>query len=371
MTAIPLWDRSISCGFNECAQGRFGDGYQSILEMDAQIGADVIIFSDTNHSLSESKISDMFSPGQLQDYADRGVTDIYVESLDQNQHLVDQLARGQISRAQFVQSVDEISSSRWYSDQEYREMIGQQADMIIAASQTVPPISIHYAQISNTPEQTEYLENLFDQQLEYYGQAYGRILEFEIDNRNNLTQEDLDFLDNEAFSPFNPDNERQFYDPDMARAFIDQFRGKVPEEELESLFSDLYEAHMSFSELELDRLSARNDFRIANDDILADRVAENAALEGRGRAIIAHGAGHGATNHTDLDDDLAREGLSSIRINLWYGREEQRDYHADRSEYDYYPERDRLVIRDDDRDGQVTGIERPGGEYAGPANPPP
>ena len=95
----------------------------------------------------------MLSPERLKDYSDAGITDIYVEEIENNQHIINQLAAGEIGHDTFIGEMNKTSENPNISKEEYLTQLGNFADAIIAGAKMTPPIRFHAAQMSNTREQ--------------------------------------------------------------------------------------------------------------------------------------------------------------------------------------------------------------------------
>ena len=274
--------------------------------------SDVVIMSDTDHENARDIYEDMFSKSELEAYARKGYTDIHFEFPESLQPYADQLANRKDAK-EFLNTMEDMRAySTHLSKEDALKKNADMADAIVIAANMSPPIKIHFSLIRNTPKQREQLNLLSDELV--------RI-------RDNI----LSHLD---------DN------PDVSSA---------ADEYLESLYNQQLDTQRK-------RLSLSEQYRIDNDVILAQKIKNT--KDPYGRALILHGAGHGAKwdgkeGHNDLDEHLEDMGFSVNRINIIYDSRNVtrmvRRGHADVSDMNYFPKLDEFIFLDHNEDGIVNG----------------
>ncbi len=332
--------------------------------------SDILILSDTSHAKSTSKESDLLSPEKLLRYSKAGVTDIYIEKLESLDPYVRKLERGEIGREEFIDINFEGTTSVHYSRDVLRTKLEVTADAIIAGSKLDPPVRLHFAQIENTEEQEKELFKLIDgvepPNEEVAGLVRNLVSSFK-DKGLELTDSDLEELDVIAdFFCLHPHIQETMvsvtgFDP--YKKLSRQFEGRLSQEDVNVSLDDFYDLkwrrEREIEEMKLKVLSLDQQYRVDNDKILADRIASTKNPEGK--AIVVHGAAHGAERDNDLDELLEKKGFSVSRINVVYGEENPLNPEKglqDICDADYYPESGKLEFRDVNSDGKIEGLPK-------------
>lgn len=323
---------------------------------------EVLIFSDVNHGNSQTMDQDMLSSQKLQQYSAHGVTDIYLERLEDIQPAIDSLALGQISKTEFAQQVSSISSSRWNTAVEEQAETAALADAVLQGASMVPPIRFHAVQISNTAEQQAALASVDLIEDDTYSGYLSRVnrLSNEISEHTNLDIDDIVFLNSsELGDSFTSSAEPEL---DYYTLLTEHFGDRVPNDILQNAASDFHDLkeNQTGGIGQYNALTAQ--YRIDNDSILAERIADTRNPDGK--AIVIHGAGHGAYRDgiigRDLDEILSHEyGLNNVRVNVVYDKFDllRNAENIDNSEISYFPERDEVVASDFNGNGQIDGTQ--------------
>jgi hypothetical protein len=332
--------------------------------------SDILILSDTNHSKSINMINDLFSPDKLTRYSQAGVTDVYLEELESLDPYARKLERGEIGKEEFIDINMSESYPVHYTDEVYRAILEDTADAIITGSEMDPPVRIHFAQIENTEEQEKELSELqksIRPPLEEVSDLTNKLVNFFNEQGVELTNSDLEQINLVAkyFSLTGPEQEiiDEIYDFNPYEKLSRQFEGRLTQNTINVSLDDFYnlkwnvereEAGLASREFDL-----RMQYRIDNDKILADRIADTKYPQGK--AIVVHGAAHGAERKNDLDELLEKKGFSVSRVNVVYGEENDmnpEDGYQDICDADYYPVSGKLEFRDVNSDGRIEGLSR-------------
>lgn len=317
--------------------------------------SDVLIWSDTNHFNSFSQNEDLFTPERLGILSNSGVTDIYIEQLEDGQPFVEQLLKDRDVEA-FVRSYGAISYSTRMTSDEFQHRLGKTAEFILAAADQEPPINVHFAQINNTAAQEAELDALSTQIFSKHDDHLAIIdrLATDIALHTPMTDADLDVLYNLplglSFSGLNGVT----YDYSQITA---HFEDRVPADVLNRSVLELGSLKIDQMRLEEQHITLNNQFRIDNDSILADRISETRTPDGN--VVVVHGSNHGGLRENDLDEMLAQRGLSSTRINLVYDQRDLNDVQQtiDPTEMSYFPQTDQFVVDALDKNSEVMGFE--------------
>lgn len=319
----------------------------------------VLIWSDVNHANAGSLIGDLLSEERMRTLATHGVTDIYLEELEEKQPLYDAFAQGSISEKSFVERVLDISDSVHLTKEQQNIVMLDIARAITIGASMNPPIRLHAAQISDTAEQQETLDDLNNQIFSTHSKYLDLVDDF-LDKFEAATSEDIDYLFSDQIGEsFNGWSE-ELYDYSKIH---EHFSGRMPDDVLNDYVAKFYGFKIEQQELEIQYMELNNQYRIDNDVLLADRVVQTKQV-GDGKVVIVHGAGHGGQrtgqeDGNDLDELLRQRGLISTRVNVVY---DEKDLNgdlagADESEISYFPGADKVVYQDYNRDGLINGTE--------------
>lgn len=317
--------------------------------------SDALIWSDTNHFNSFTQTEDLFTAERLGILSNAGVTDIYIEQLEDGQPFVDQLIEDR-DIDKFVEAYDGISYSTRMSSEEAQYHLGNTARVILAAADNDPPIDVHFAQINNTDAQDTELDALSGQIFAKHDDYLIVVnqLATDIALHTTVTDEDIDLLYGLdiglSFSGFNG----VIYDYSQ---ITEHFQDRVPADVLDASVEALGDLKIEQMRLETQHLTLNNQFRIDNDSILADRVAETRNPDGK--VVIVHGSNHGGLRDNDLDEMLAQRGISSTRVNLVYDQADLDFVQTtpDPTEMSYFPQTDQFVVDSLDDNSEVMGFE--------------
>lgn len=340
--------------------GLISGGFDGLLSSTFSRG-DVLIFSDVNHSNSGTMNQDMLSEQKLNQYSSHGVTDIYLEQLEEIQPLVDALARGEITEQNFVDEAMSISTNSWISEEENRASKGALASAITQGAASNPPINFHAVQIANTSSQAHSLSTLDQGIWDTHGQYLERVNELidDVRQHTDLTEADRDFLFNGGMGEsFIGHNGPQF----EYSQILEHFGDRVPHDVLQDAVVDMYDLKINQLQMASRHAELTAQFRVDNDSILAERIADT--RDRSGTAVVIHGSGHGATRggwfSRDLDEILRHEyGLKNARVNVVYDGNDinSNAQQKDDSEISYFPDEDKVVAHDTNGNGEVEGAQ--------------
>ncbi len=339
-------------------------GYEQVLDIAFPNGADasesdVLIWSDTNHATSTDKIGDLFSIERIAELSKRGVTDIYIEKLEVSQPLVAKLIADQDVDA-FVAEYDRIATPLAASQEDFLSQARDTAHMIVVAAEMKPPINVHMVQIAYTPEQEQDLGEFEERMFAIQDDAFVTLsdLATEFSKYTELSDSDEQLLLDGHITEYIVDDRAVF----NLNIIKEQFRDRVPDDVLDDTvikLRDFKNRHLEISS-QYNRLA--DQFRVDNDVILAERIADS--LPQDGKAVLVHGSAHGSNRSgidgVDIDELLLQNGLSSTRVNLAYDRWGllSSQYSTDPTELTYYPQEDRFTIDDlDDGNPEILGFE--------------
>ena len=337
------------------ASGHLPDGFdvalKSILPQN-----DVLIWSDVNHQNSSDIYADLFSAERLQEYAKQNVTDIYLELLEAGQPFGDRLENGEITVQQFITEYEQFSMNNFLSAEDGHKKHTDLGNLIQNAAQMDPPIKIHFVQMENTAEQTKQLAQL-EKERHKLRNKYGDLRDKFIDNmyKNDVipSDQDLNFLFTKGLGNYFVSNGHPNFN---IKQINDQFSGRVPDKILNDFSEKITDLMYNLDNQSLKKLQISNQFRIDNDALLSDKVADT--RKPNGKVIIEHGAGHGGTHHNDLDEMLLQRGLTSTRVNVVYDPQDLSSSSAqDASEISYFPKTNALQVIDANNDGIINGSE--------------
>lgn len=333
-------------------------GHEQVLDA-AFPRSNVLIWSDTNHETSSTKIGDLFSVERIAELSRRGVTDIFLEDLEAGQPFVAQLIADQ-DIDKFVAEYDRIADPLYTSQEEFLQKARDTAHMILVAAEMRPPINVHFVQIAFTPEQNQALGEFEEQIFAIEDNAFVDITDIvtQFSQYAELTESDRQLLMDGHLNEYIVDD-RAVFNLDIIRA---QFGDRVPEEIIDNAIERIADLKNRHFELSQDYNRLADQFRVDNDVILSDRMVEEMGPDGR--AVLVHGAGHGndrdGINGVDIDELLLQRGFSSTRVNVVYDSLGLYSAHSspDPTELTYYPEDDRFTVHNlDNGNPNILGFE--------------
>jgi hypothetical protein len=349
---LGLRDRSVPDGYNFIATRALTEG-------------DILIWSDPNHRASYDNrcLRDIFSPEKLARLKGLGVADIYTENPAFEQPLFEALqdsvvAGKPLPKERFVGKILELSLSKMVDAQTYRKNVEDLYDMIVNAA---PEIRVHAAQIDDTAEQKAQLESLSRRETEVSDRLLSQLSDFtpalagyhSAPSDETTSYAYIDFLYSDLPTrlrnePFMTPDEfsatlRKMLPSEERRAAFD----KLAPDKIPKLYEEFSHYRTSLQDLASERRVMENRFRIENDGLLADYIAGTA----RGKSVLMHGLHHGA-HVDDLDEHLARLGLTSTRAAFYYKPQDLEREKAkisllpDIPEISYWPATDTMRIED-------------------------
>lgn len=330
--------------------------------------SDVLIFSDTNHANAKTIYADLFSLERLGAYAKAGVSDIYVETPPEFNEFFKKMVEGKMTAHQFADHPDVVGAGGHLSESDYREKMKNLGDAVIAASKMSPPIKFYAAQISNTPEQNQALFDLDVKSMNMFGEAesYANTFFAEVVKRGYALKIGEDgapddigivydtlgrfntsapLLSNEEFS--------NKINMDIYGAMRSQFSGRMPEEMVFDFAHKLTLLNVKQNDMILDAQALQNKFRIDNDVLLVKYITDT--RNANGKAVVVHGAGHGAASESDLDEQLQNAGLKVNRVNVFYDKQDLLYVTKDNADINYAPKADEITFTDYNSNGRVDG----------------
>lgn len=332
--------------------------------------SDILIFSDMDHVDSKSIYADLFSQQKLEMYAKAGVTDIYVETLEIHQAAIDNIASIKDVDKFYnnLQSIDEAGQCLFLSEYDCAEMNRDLADAVAAGAKMNPPIKFHAVQIANTSEQDSAIAQL-DEQAQNIG--YEKVQAIADKFAEESRKAGVDWSDEDSAFMLGVVSRFQVSRSSMRTIdLIDKglinfnglmeshfqsgwFQDRVPSEIIDKFAKQFSDLNKEQNQLFSDAHELVKKYRIDNDVILADRIAET--RNPQGRAIVAHGVGHGASVQDDLDEHLQKRGLTVSRVNIFYDSEDLNKHRFDQSDLNYNPVADEITFTDYNGNGRVDG----------------
>lgn len=327
-----------------------------------------MIFSDTNHANAKTIYADLFSLERLGAYAKAGVSDIYVETLPEYNEFFKKMVEGKMTANQFADHPDVVGAGLHLSGSDLRKYVKNLGDAVIAASKMSPPIKFYAAQISNTPEQNQALieldtkaMNMFGESESYANKFFAEVVKrgYALKTGEDGAPDDIGIvydtlgrfntsaplLSNEEFS--------KKIDMDIYELMDSQFSGRVPQEMVFDFAHKLTLLNGKQNDTIIEALSLQNKFRIDNDVLLAKYISDT--RNANGKAVVVHGAGHGAASESDLDEHLQNAGLKVNRVNVFYDKQDLLYPEADKADINYAPKADEITFTDYNSNGRVDG----------------
>jgi len=322
-------------------------------------GADVTILSDANHRSSATKYDDLFGGEKLGDFHEAGVTDVFIEIPGMMQPMMDKLAAGELTVEEFVEGTN-LFRARSLSEEGGLEMRRNLGEAIVNGASMNPPVKFHAASINFTQEQYAELSELRDTVRVYEDEARTRVDSFIDEYGEQLGAEnslELSSLVGRHFDPFNRNDPLQMF-RDMREFLPDSIPAEARDELTRGLLllrGEQIDAQRKYGE-------TLRGFRIDNDKILAEDIQSK--RDPNGKAIVVHGAGHGAHRDEalggDLDEHLQQAGVNVSRVNLAYSAVDMGYVGTlpDAADINYWPEKNLIEFKDHNKDGLVNGAPK-------------
>ncbi len=297
--------------------------------------SDVTIYSD-NHAESATIYKDMLSPEKLKAYKADGVKDIYVEGLVNNGPVAKAYAEGRITKEQALEQFEKNGTSEHIDPITAKQ---QNSDLLDAvANAKKEGITIHFAQIPILEHQKAQLEPLHkkfftinDEKLDIVSKA--------IDKIPNPSAKDIDALYSKdltaGFDMTLTEDQRLEAQGRYVRGVQEQLGSKMSQKEMGQFFFDLQKKYHDMQENDDNIRKLESQFRIDNDGPLSDMITQTRTPGSR--TIVMHGRSHGGHGSNDLDDQLAKRGLRTSRIDIDYGSKKSSDHIKDPTPHKYSP----------------------------------
>ncbi|MFP4097426.1 MAG: hypothetical protein ACLFU1_01415 [Alphaproteobacteria bacterium] len=320
------------------------------------MASDTLILSDPNHKYAHIMIADMFSPDRISKYAHRGVTDIYLEIPEQLNPYIGDMLRGEINSDQFIDKMVEQSYSAYLTEDEYLQLVKDALQAIEVCSRQEPPITLHFASVRMSEEQSGVLEILAEaletkqQETARVSGAFSQLLRI----KDVPYERDEHAIVHKLAGSLLDDPNLDIYQ------YLDRrLNSSIPREDIRDLSDKFSEIRTEMVELEETAQTFRDQIRVDNDKHLVDNI--QATRKPGGRVIVMHGAGHGAQRKEgDLDELLEDKGQRVNRVNICYNQEDvinmwSRYGQKDPSDISYYPKEDVMRFLDLNENNIVEG----------------
>ncbi len=351
----------LSRGFNDtsAAATTASGGFDQVLTQGST--KDVLVLSDVDHSSNGALFPSVFNPEKLQSFADKGFTDIHLEIMPSHQYYIDSFIQGTLTRDEFIAHLTDEPITKHITGEQLDIHHQNFTDFLEAAAHTDPPLEIHASYIKPSNPR------LFEEHAELTAQLDAKADDLQTLEGSFKTLAVSQGLDGTTFDEM-LSQAKKVDVREMEEKIINTFSGQLPEEALTRFADEVQAIHMDA--MSIQAMQAQNIMRarIESDAGLASTIA--GSIEAGGKALVVHGAAHGATAH-DLDEHLTNHGLSSQRVLLAFDPDElSRFQHGevvaevnelwnirmavpDLPDQVYYPLDDRLEMVDWNKDDTV------------------
>lgn len=300
--------------------------------------SDVTIYSD-KHSESATIYKDMLSPEKLKAYQADGVKDIYVEDHLNNGPIAKAYAEGRITKEQALDKCDSNGKLAHLSPEAARQ---QRSDLLDAyANAKKEGINIHFAQWPMTEPQNEEINGGISKIHEKVANSLINSANKVSGGKGSLaltTEENEALFGKDISDSFNMSlstKDRLAAQERFVKGLHQHLGAKLSPKEIIDLTKEVNDQYIAQLKLQPGRNIAIMQFRIDNDITLSDYIAQSKTPGGR--AIVIHGRLHGAQDHKDLDDQLAKRGLRTARIDIDYKGEKDPVAGKDPTPHRYSP----------------------------------
>lgn len=288
---------------------------------------------------SATMYKDMLSPEKLKAYKADGVKDIYIEALPESGNVAKAYAEGRLTKEQALKQLAETSVSSHLNKDQKKQQNNDFLDAVQNARKN--GIKIHFAQIPTLAHQQEELNELNKKSYAIYDDITDlrdrTAIKFSGGKALSKKEADAIFSDDmlESLNTSLPADKRLAAKKRYIQGVREQFGPKVPPQELQRFVSDFDKKFEEHWDNKIDTSNRKNEFRSENDAVLSDLISQTRTPGSK--TIVIHGQTHGGKSNIDLDDQLAKRGLRTSRIDIDYTDEKNPSFIKDPTPHRYSP----------------------------------